>query len=90
MNQTYDHYVDATDNRFLAPDSMTDELRSSAGENRGRPFRRNEKDLFRTVFLSLAMCYRDSIRQIEKLTRKTVYLREYRGRRKPGYLRSTA
>ena len=63
----YDCYVDATDNRFLAPQSMTGELRDALREQ-GAPVPEDEKDLFRAVFLSLAMCYRDSIRQIEKLT----------------------
>lgn len=64
---TYECYVDATDNRFLVPQSMTDEIRAALKEQ-GSPAPDADKDLFRAVFLSLAMCYRDSIRQIEKLT----------------------
>ena len=65
----YDFYVDATDNRFLAPKSMTDEVRKAlAGQNAPEP--EENKDLFRAVLLSLAMCYRNSIREIETLTEK--------------------
>ena len=67
---SYDCYVDATDNRFLAPESMTDEVRGALQEQ-GAPAPAEDKDLYRAVLLSLAMCYRDSIRQIEALTQKT-------------------
>jgi len=65
----YDCYVDATDSRFFAPENMTDEVRSALKEQ-GAPAPTDNKDLYRAVFLSLAMCYRDSILQIEKLTGK--------------------
>lgn len=66
----YNCYVDATDNRFLAPESMTDEVRGALQEL-GAPPPAEDKDLYRAVFLSLAMCYRDSIEQIKTLTGKT-------------------
>ncbi|MBN1776941.1 MAG: rhamnulokinase [Clostridiales bacterium] len=65
----YNCFVDATDSRFFAPENMTDEVRGALKEQ-GAPAPADNKDLYRTVFLSLAMCYRDSILQIEKLTGK--------------------
>ncbi len=67
---TYAHYVDATDQRFFAPQSMADAVREALCEQ-GAPVPQEDKDLYRAVFLSLAICYRDSIREIETLTGKT-------------------
>jgi len=63
----YDYYVDATDNRFLAPQSMRDELVRALGDQHV-PAPQEDKDIFRVVLLSLAMCYRDSIRELGKMT----------------------
>jgi rhamnulokinase len=63
----YDFYVDATDNRFLAPQSMKGEL-IRALEDHHVPAPQSDSDLYRVVLLSLAMCYRDSIRELGKLT----------------------
>ncbi len=65
----YADYVDAADNRFLAPESMRAEVLRALAE-RGAPAPADDGDLFRCVLLSLAMCYRDSIREMEKLTGK--------------------
>ena len=65
----YGDYVDAADNRFLAPESMRGEVLRALAEQ-GAPEPANEGDLYRCVLLSLAMCYRDSIREMEKLTGK--------------------
>ncbi|HPJ02172.1 MAG TPA: FGGY-family carbohydrate kinase, partial [Candidatus Limiplasma sp.] len=61
--------VDATANRFLAPASMKDEVCAALREQ-GSPAPADHKDLFRAVLLSLAICYRDSIREIETLSGK--------------------
>ena len=66
----YAFHVDATDNRFLAPKNMADEVRKALLEQNA-PEPADHGDLFRAVLLSLAVCYRDSIRQIEMLTGKT-------------------
>ena len=63
----YEPYVDATDNRFLAPQSMKGEL-IRALEDQRVPAPQTDGDLYRVVLLSLAMCYRDSIRELGKLT----------------------
>ncbi|MDD3920620.1 MAG: rhamnulokinase [Eubacteriales bacterium] len=65
----YPCYVDATDNRFFAPESMTDEILGALREQ-GAPAPAQDMDVYRVVLLSLAMCYRDSIWEIEQLTGK--------------------
>lgn len=69
-SSTYDYYADATDNRFFAPDSMTEAVLQALKEQ-GAPKPKENKDIFRAVLMTLAMCYRSSIREIEKLTGKT-------------------
>lgn len=66
----YEDYVDATDNRFLAPKSMISEVRRAL-HDQGSPEPQEDKDIFRAVTMSLAMCYRNSIREIETLTGKS-------------------
>ena len=66
----YEEYVDATDNRFLAPPDMIQEVRKAL-HDQGSPDPKEDKDIFRAVTLSLAMCYRNSIREIETLTGKS-------------------
>ncbi|MBQ4265522.1 MAG: rhamnulokinase [Clostridia bacterium] len=65
----YDAYVDAADNRFLAPANMLDEVKAALREA-GAPAPRNLADVLRTVNLSLAMCYRDAIDGMSRLTGK--------------------
>jgi len=64
---TYQHYVSAADNRFMAPPSMMDEVKAALREQ-GAPAPENLADVLRAVTLGLAMCYRDSIREMETLT----------------------
>lgn len=66
----YADYVDATDNRFLAPPKMIQEVRRAL-HDQGSPEPKEDKDIYRAVTLSLAMCYRNSIREIETLTGKS-------------------
>ena len=69
-DSTYDYYADATDSRFFAPENMTEALLQVLKEQ-GAPKPKENKDIFRAVLMSLAMCYRSSIREIEKLTGKS-------------------
>ncbi len=63
----YDAYVDAADNRFLAPESMEKEVRAALQEQ-GAPAPETLGDLYRAVTLGLAVCYRDSIAEMATLT----------------------
>ena len=65
----YSAYIDAADNRFLAPASMLDEVKAALREA-GAPKPRNLADVLRAVNLSLAVCYRDAIDGMSRLTGK--------------------
>jgi len=66
---SYSAYVDATDNRFMAPESMLAEVKAALREQ-GSPEPEGLADVLRAVTLSLAVCYRDSIREMGELTGK--------------------
>lgn len=67
---TYAAYVDATDNRFLAPESMLEEVKAAL-HSQGAPKPQTLGDVLRAVTLGLAVCYRDSIREMGELTGQT-------------------
>jgi len=56
--------LNVEDPRFLAPVSMIEEIKKQIGDV---PL----GELFYSVYRSLALCYRDSLRQLESLTGKT-------------------
>lgn len=64
---TYPAYVDAADQRFLAPESMMAEVRAALREQ-GAPEPACLADILRAVTMGLAMCYRDAIREMEEIT----------------------
>lgn len=66
---TYDACVDATDGRFLAPKSMLREVKAALRE-KGAPEPEALCDVLRAVNLSLAVCYRDAIRDMSAMTGK--------------------
>lgn len=63
----YPYTVDATDNRFLAPRSMTEEVRAALREQ-GAPEPEGLPQLLACVNRSLARCYAGAIRDLEELT----------------------
>lgn len=65
----YPAYVNAADNRFLAPDSMTEEVKAALREA-GEPETASFGDLIRSVTMGLAVSYREAIGQMERLTGK--------------------
>ena len=70
MESDYPYTVDAGDNRFLAPDSMTEEVKKALREQ-GAKEPETLQDLLRCINKSLARCYAEAIRDLEKLTGKT-------------------
>ena len=66
----YPAWVDAADNRFLAPQSMLDEVRAALREQ-GAPKPETLADVLRAVTVGLAVCYRDSIAEMSRLTGQT-------------------
>ncbi len=66
----YPAYINATDNRFLAPESMLDAVKSALADA-GAPEPRDLSDILRAVTMGLAVCYRDSIAEMSAITGKT-------------------
>ena len=66
----YPAWVDAADNRFLAPASMMEEVRAALREQ-GAPEPQTLADVLRAVTVGLAVCYRDAIREMSEITGKT-------------------
>lgn len=66
----YPAWVDAADNRFLAPASMLEEVRAALREQ-GAPEPRDLADILRAVTVGLAVCYRDAIGEMSDITGKT-------------------
>ena len=66
----YPCWVDAADNRFMAPDSMLEEVRAALREQ-GAPEPRSLADILRAVTVGLAVCYRDAIAGMREITGKT-------------------
>lgn len=63
----YPAWVDAADNRFLAPESMLEEVKAALREQNA-PEPETLGDVLRAVTVGLAVCYRDSIREMSALT----------------------
>ena len=66
----YPAYVDAADQRFLAPASMLDEVKAVLREA-GAPEPRQLGDVLRAVTVGLAVCYRDAIQEMGHVVGKT-------------------
>ncbi len=64
---SYPAYVDAGDNRFLAPESMLDEVKAALREQ-GDPEPETLGDVIRAVTVGLAVCYKKAIAEMEQLT----------------------
>lgn len=64
---SYPAWVDASDNRFLAPQSMLKEVEAALAEQ-SAPKPSCLSDVLRAVTLGLAVCYRNSIQEMSKLT----------------------
>lgn len=69
MTADYPYTVDAGDNRFMAPDSMMDEVKAAL-RDQGYPEPEDLSQLLCCVNRSLAKCYADAIRDLEKLANK--------------------
>jgi len=67
---TYPACVNATDNRFLAPDNMLEEVKQAL-KDAGAPQPKEFADILRAVTMGLAVCYRDAIAEMSSITGKT-------------------
>ncbi len=61
--------VDCNDDRFLAPDNMTEEVRAACRES-GQQVPEGLAEVASVIYNSLAQCYAKTIRQIEGITGK--------------------
>lgn len=66
---SFDTVVDVDDSRFLNPASMIAEVRAAAAEKGAAPT--TVGDLLKCVYLSLAACYANAVRNLSQLTGKT-------------------
>ena len=62
--------VDANDGSFLAPDSMTDAIKSYCKKS-GQPIPETVGEIMQCVYRSLSKCYKDAITGLSALTGKT-------------------
>lgn len=68
-DSAYPAYVDAADNRFLAPECMLDEVKAAL-KDAGAPEPESLGDVLRAVTMGLAVCYDKSIREMSAITGK--------------------
>ena len=68
--QTIPSFVDANDPRFLAPEHMTSEVQKACKES-GQQVPQGIAEVACVIYNSLAKCYADTAKEIEKLTGKT-------------------
>lgn len=68
--QDFEAHVNVNDDRFLAPDSMIDEIRVACFET-GQAIPTTVGELMRCVYISLSTCYAESIEEMASLTGRT-------------------
>lgn len=68
-SSAYPSWIDAADNRFLAPESMLEEVKAALREA-GAPEPAGLADVLRAVTMGLAVCYRDAIAEMSRITGK--------------------
>ncbi len=59
--------VNCNDNRFLSPESMTTEVRDYCRES-GQQVPESDSELACVIYNSLAVCYRDTVKELEEST----------------------
>ena len=67
---SFEAHVNVNDDRFLAPDSMIDEIRRACFET-GQDVPQTVGQLMRCVYVSLSSCYAESITEMASLTGRT-------------------
>ena len=68
--QSIPSLVDCNDERFLAPESMIEEVRSFCRET-GQQVPGNAWEIAAVIYNSLGKCYADTVREIEQMTGRT-------------------
>lgn len=67
---SYQGLIDVNEERFLAPASMSEALKEALREG-GFPAPASPADLWRCVYRSLALCYREAIADLDRLRGRT-------------------
>ena len=65
--EPFEAYVDVQDERFLAPDSMIEEVKAACADA-GQPVPQTIGEVMRTIYCSMGKCYADAIEGLRKLT----------------------
>ena len=65
--EPFESYVDVQDARFLAPDSMIEEIKAACADA-GQPVPQTIGEVMRTIYCSMGKCYADAIEGLRKLT----------------------
>ena len=65
--EPFESYVDVQDARFLAPDSMIEEIKAACADA-GQPVPQTIGEVMRTIYCSMGKCYADAIDGLRKLT----------------------
>ena len=65
--ETIASIVDVNDDRFLAPESMIGQVQSACAES-GQAVPQSPWEIARVIYRSLAICYRNTAREIEEIT----------------------
>lgn len=65
--EPFESYVDVQDDRFLAPDSMIEEIKAACADA-GQPVPSTIGEVMRTIYCSMGKCYADGIEGLRKLT----------------------
>ena len=68
--ESFEAHVNVNDDRFLAPDSMIEEIRRACFET-GQNVPQTVGELMRCVYVSLSSCYAESIAEMASLTGRT-------------------
>lgn len=66
-NSKVESIVDASDDRFLAPASMSEEVKKACAES-GQEVPLELKDIAKVIYKSLAECYKKTAKEIEMMT----------------------
>lgn len=65
--EPFEAYVDVQDDRFLAPDSMIDEIKSACADC-GQPVPQTIGEVMRTIYCSMGACYAKAVEGLRELT----------------------
>ena len=68
--EPFEAYVDVQDERFLAPDSMIEEIKQAC-RDAGQPVPETIGQVMRTIYCSMGKCYADAVKGLHELTGNT-------------------